>query len=294
MLCLPHSYPVKLVCHVHTQCTLRQVSTQVFGRHLFASKPLHLHCSEVQFDLKNMERLKEKLNALKNNAEAAEEREKESVEKFREFERIEEAKNEEKESLKRRICLLSSECARTEKQYSETKRKLDEFTRRAAEDNEARKALEEEDRVADEEIATLEQKVAEAKQYAAEMESKLTDEQRKFVATERELELSEQRLEINLRRVEDLEGDIEQCGKNLLQLEGKDMQAAERDEDYEEKVTFLENALNEAIQRYEELESKVGQQQRCADSLEFDIEHWQEKIEKVKAEYDNIVDLGND
>lgn len=282
-----------LVCHVHTQYTLRQRATQLWFRKAFLSFDSLITFLPF-FDLWTMNQLKEKLNAYKFNTEAAEERQKEAVEKCREVERCVEAKIEEKESLKRRMAILSNECTICEKQYSEKKKKLDEFLQRLAEDDEARKVLEEEDREADETISGMEEKVAESLQYAMEMENKLADAQRKLVVVERELHIADSRLETNKKRAKDLEGDIEQGGENLRKLEEKDAQSADRDEEYEKKIKFLEDQVSETIKRCEEAEMLVSTKERDSEQIERELTCVSDKINAVRAEFDNIADLGND
>ena len=241
-----------------------------------------------------MEALKTKLHALKNNTEAAEEREKEAIEQFREVELEVDAKTEEKESIKRRIQLLSRELVRIEEQYAEAKQKLDDFAMKTSENEEARKLLEEEDRVTDETLAEMEEKTAQARAFASEQENVLAETQRKFVVVERDLQLADNRLEANEKRAKALEADIEQGGENLRELEGKDAKCAERDEVHEEKIRFLEQQLSETVKRYEDAEMLVLTREREKEQVECDIDTVLERIERFKTEMDDIADLGND
>lgn len=241
-----------------------------------------------------MEMLKKKLNALKDNTEAAEEREKEAIEQCREVELAVDAKTEEKESIKRRIHLLSNELVKVEEQYAEAKKKLDDFTVKTLENEEARQVLEEEDSVTDETLAEMEDKAAQARTFASEQENLLSETQRKFVVVERELHLADNRLETNQKRAKALEGDIEQGGENLRELEGKDAQCAERDEIHEEKIRFLEQQLSETVKRYEDAEMLVLKREREKEQVEYDIDIVVERIGKVETEMEDIADLGND
>lgn len=239
-----------------------------------------------------MEALKKKLTGLQDNIEAAEEREREVKEQFRDLKIQLDAKLEEKESLRRTCQLATDELARTEEQYKITQTKLDEITEKKDADEEIRKVLEEVDRETEEKLVETEENADAAEKYAVEQEQKVAELSRKLVVVERDLQVVLERAEAGQKRVQELEARVEKGGVTLQELEGKDAAASEREEVTEEKISFIQEQLNQAIKRCEDADFLMQKRKQDKEQVECEIDQFMQKITDCKNEFDAIAALG--
>ena len=205
----------------------------------------------------NMSKVKSKLSTIKDKTEAEEDRKKNAEDLLREEEEKIEKFEEEIESFKRRIQLVLEHTERAEKACEVSGTKLDETKLKFQTEEEKRMELESTDRDNDDEITRLEAQITEENTRLEESQNKLDEVQQKLKVVETDLQKAIERGEKFEKRADHLETEATVKGETIRDLEDRDADAAEKEQDSEEKILFFQGLLDEANQRVEDAERKV-------------------------------------
>lgn len=238
-----------------------------------------------------MNKVKGKLQGIKDKIEKAEDREASANEQLREV--TEEAnKNEgEADSFRRRIVLVKDELAKISETLEEKTTRVNEVKRVAVEHENACKELEVIDRDSDERITALEETLQESIGTAKESEERLVEAKQKLKVILTEVEKARERAEILEGKANDLEDSISDIGNRLRQKESEDTVSAENEMDLNDKLMFVKTQLDDAIARAEEAERKLQPQEIIIDDLTQERDALESKINLIKQEFQKMQDM---
>ncbi|XP_015748610.1 PREDICTED: golgin subfamily A member 6-like protein 22 [Acropora digitifera] len=258
--------------------------------HLLSLCQHSLNPNSTMTDLR-MNKVKGKLQGIKDKIEKAEDREASANEQLREV--TEEAnKNEgEADSFRRRIVLVKDELAKISETLEEKTTRVNEVKRVAVEHENACKELEVIDRDSDERITALEETLQESIGTAKESEERLVEAKQKLKVILTEVEKARERAEILEGKANDLEDSISDIGNRLRQKESEDTASAENEMDLNDKLMFVKTQLDDAIARAEEAERKLQPQEIIIDDLTQERDALESKINLIKQEFQKMQEM---
>ncbi|EDO47561.1 predicted protein, partial [Nematostella vectensis] len=227
---------------------------------------------------------KEKMNAVKNAIDDAEDREAEAKYHLKEaLERGDKAE-ENIEGMIRRRKLLEDELARITASLDQATQQLFEKRNKTEEEQATEKELGHMELEIDEVLNERECQCKEALAIAEEKHQNYIDACRKHTKAQLDCDRAKERLEKAQERIESLEYDLHRAGETMVELEAKDEVASEREMEREEKIAFLQAELKKLVEREDIAEREVQKLQRIIDEECIEMEQIIEKKESVSKE----------
>ena len=235
-----------------------------------------------------MEKVKERLQKLKDGIELAEQRETDAKNGIKELEAKVDILGGEKTTLKSRINVVQAQFNKIQDRLKDSEEKL-EATLARTEDSEAIRQELAESEVDDfersDEVENALKAAAIAKESAAQL---VVESERKVVVLTGDLERVEERYETAMLRGDELKERLDGFKEEMYLLENKDRDASDRENVSEEKIKFLETQLREIMSTAETHERDVGKQERLHDTLHTEIQNWKDKREEIRHEMDVV------
>lgn len=242
----------------------------------------------------NMSKVKSKLSTIKDKTEAEEDRKKSAEDLLREKEDELDKSEEEIESFKRRIQLVLEHIERGEKACEVSSTKLDETKLKFQREEEMRMELESTDRDNDDEITRLESQITEENTRLEESQNKLDEALQKLKVVETDLQKAIERGDKFEKRADHLETEATVKGETIRDLEDRDADAAEKEQDSEEKILFFQGLLDEANQRIEDAERKVPPIELYMFELINETNDHAKKKKEMEDELKSMADFADD
>ncbi|XP_028415934.1 tropomyosin alpha-4 chain-like [Dendronephthya gigantea] len=241
-----------------------------------------------------MEKVKARINKLKQDIEDCEQQEANAKVALNEAKTRQEAAEMEKESFKRRLQILREEVKKTNERLAHKKELLNGLESKTAEHEIAVKNLENQEVEGDERLASLADQISRGKLEVDGYDTQYQEAQRKEVVLLSDLEKAELRFEQSSLRIEELMDTIRNTTNKIRDLEARESDQTQRETTNEEKMVFLSDQKKEAICRAESGERDTARLQRVIDTLGHDIKHWKDKTADVLAEIEDVNNMVED
>ncbi|KAK3730798.1 hypothetical protein QZH41_001154 [Actinostola sp. cb2023] len=241
-----------------------------------------------------MDKIKEKLTAMKDAIEQAEDRESDAQYNLRAVEERAAKAEENAESYKRRIALLTAELGKTEEKLEDNRDSLANLGNKIEQEQATERELGGLEIDTDEQLNETEMNVKEALARKDEKLRDLNDVSRKLTKTEYDVSRASERCDAAEAKIKESENELKSAGESMIKLEQKDEQASERETELDEKVSFLKGELKPKIECCEDAEQRARKLERYLDELTTDIDHFREKKSEVDKESGEILQLADD
>lgn len=241
-----------------------------------------------------MEKIRAKLNKIKEGIDLCEERELVAKNSLTEAKSRLEAAEIQKASFIRRITLLKKDMEKMNDSLETKKEQLDGLESKIAEDEIVVKSLENQEVEGDEKLETLNVMVKREQIEVEDYDLQCREASRKLQVLEKEVERAEGRYESNSIKVEMITESLVKLGSKIKSLEERESDQSERETDNEQKLAFLRDQEKEALVRAENAERDVARLGRVAESLILDIENWKNKKQDIIAEMSSVTSLADD
>jgi len=184
-------------------------------------------------------------------------------------------------ALKRRLALLEEETSRVKERLQENVQKCKTIETAGGENEDARKAGEARSFAAEEALENMESQLEEANEVAKMSNQKFEDAGRKLKVVEGDLERIVERAEEFESKGRELESHVREQESKVKETEAITIKNAECEENYENKITHLQDEFKTADTRAEFAE-------RSVDKLESTIDGLLEALMNEKVNYRNI------
>lgn len=234
--------------------------------------------------------IKEKMQKIKDDIDASEERELNARQLLKDAEAREQVHVNEAESMQRRITLLTQDLAKAVTMYEEVEEKLHNEVGKTNADEEVRRKLEDWELKGDEKIQELEERVKEKEDLLKEKAEILTEAERKEVVLKRDLEKAEVKGDTLEERVDKLTEMLTGAAMKVQSLEQGEDEIFEREDLNEEKIKFLEEQVKISGQTCEDAEREAQKLERICDQVQTEITHYNDLTEESKKEMTKIED----
>ena len=241
-----------------------------------------------------MEKIKARINKLKEDIDACEQQESESKGLLNEALTRLEAAETEKNSFRRRLQILQSEVAKTNDRLAERQERLDSLETKTAEHETAVKTLEDQEVEGDERLGTLSDQLKRGQIEVETYDTQWREAKRKEVVLVRDLEKAESRIEDSTARIDQLMKAITNATDQIKDLEAREYDQSERETLNEEKLAFLACQQKEVLGRAEAGERDAARLERIIAGLNEDIKNWKNKTEDVLAEIEDVNNMAED
>ena len=241
-----------------------------------------------------MEKIKARINKLKEDIDACEQQESESKGLLSEALARLEAAETEKNSFRRRLQILQSEVAKTNDRLAERQERLDSLETKTAEHETAVKNLEDQEVEGDERLGTLSDQLKRGQIEVENYDTQWREAKRKEVVLVQDLEKAESRIEDSTARIDQLMKAITNATDQIKDLEAREYDQSERETLNEEKLAFLASQQKEVLGRAEAGERDAARLERIIAGLNEDIKNWKNKTEDVLAEIEDVNNMAED
>lgn len=241
-----------------------------------------------------MDKIKAKVNYLKESIDACDEREKKAKADLKEATARYEAAEADKRSFKRRQEILEVEVQKTNERLAEKREKLNNLEAKTAADEEAVKDLESQEVQGDEKIVSLADMIKRGQLEAEDYEMQWSEAKRKKAVLLSDINKTESRLQESTLRIEELMETINYASSKIKVLEAREYDQTERENENEQKLAFLSQQEKEAMVRMENAERDATRLARVVDGLQSDIRNWKNKTSSVLAEIDEMNSMADD
>ncbi len=189
-------------------------------------------------------------------------------------------------SLSRRVLLIEEEVERSEERLAKAITNLAKQSIRADIAVKMRQQLENMNTANEEQCDKLECQLKEDKFTLAESERKYDDIARKLHGKEEEMQRSEERCQLGEQKIINLEEELRVVGQNLQQLEVSEEKALKREENYQNQLKSLTDALKGAENREENAVMNIQRLNIRIDQVEEDLLSEKMKIKHVSDDLD--------
>jgi len=234
-----------------------------------------------------------KFDAYRDNIEKADDRASDANYQLKSAEERAAKYEEEADSYKRRIALLTDEFNKTQEKLEGNQYLLAHLGDKIKREQGTGKELEGIELETDDQLSDLEFKVKEALTRMEEKVREYNEICRKLTKTEYDLGRAQERCEKAEEKVEESEDNLKSAAESQTKLEQKDEEASEREGEQEEKIAFMEGELKPIIESCEEFEERERKLERYLDELTMDIDNWREKKDGVEQEMEEIKNLAD-
>lgn len=238
-----------------------------------------------------MDKVREKMQALKDKIEEAEERELMAKAEMKDAEARAYQHESDLDSMQNRMALIEKDLAKTTKQLDEKREKLEQLENKQEEDSEVVRKLEGVELDGDERLIELEEMLKEATAQADQFDHRNIEIIQKLQQTESELAKQRARADAAEALLEKLQTSVDEAGDNLKNLEMKDSNASQWEAETEEKIQFLEEQLKEILAQAEDTERRCAPLERTLDEHSVQIEEFRRKKEEVEKEMEEMAEL---
>lgn len=241
-----------------------------------------------------MIKLKEKMNAIRDAIELADDRE--TTAKFELKSALERCTTAEEDiaSHRRRLELLKAELEKTNQSLDEAKASLESLDSKIKLDQEAEKELGDNELETDGELAGMELKCKEAIELRDQRLRDVTDVSRKRTKVEYDLDKELEKLEVFEAKIKENEENLKTAGEKMVVLNQKDELAANRETDQEEKIEFMKEELKPFEERYDSAVERQGKLERYLDEITLEYDDYIEKKQSIQDEMDEIQKIAED
>ena len=241
-----------------------------------------------------MEKVKARINKLKEDIEACEKRESESKALLSEANvRLESAESE-TNSFRRRLKILQGEVTKTNERLAERQERLNTLESKTAEHEIAVKSLEDQEVEGDERLGTLSDEIKRGQVEVETYDTQWREAIRKEVVLLNDVEKADSRFQENSSRIEHLMKAINNASAQIKDLEAREDDQSERDTLNEEKLAFLAEQYKEVLIKAEAGERDAARLERIIAGLEADIQNSKNKTADVIAEIDEVNNMVED
>jgi chromosome segregation ATPase len=242
----------------------------------------------------NLVKIKDKLNAMRDAVEVAEDRESDAKNNLRLANERAAKAEEDADSYKRRLELLRKELDKNLDKVQENKDSLTNLHDKIEQEQATEKELGGLELDTDEQLNDIEVKAKDALTRQDEKLRDLNDISRKLTKTELDLSRSTDRVDKAEARITEMNHELKNAGDSMSKLESKDEEASEREGVQEEKIEFLQGELKVLVERFEVSDRDGRKLERTLDELSMDLENFKEKKAKVDNEFNEISNAVDD
>ena len=241
-----------------------------------------------------MEKIKTRINKLKEDIDACEQKECESNALLKEANARLEAAETEKSSFRRRIKIIQDELAKTKERLAEKTERLDSLEMKTAEHETAVKNLENQEVEGDERMGTLSDQLKRGQIEVETYDTQWREAKRKEKVLLNDLEKAGCRYEEGCMRCDQFLKAINNATEQIKDLEAREYDQSERENLRAEKMTFLADQQKEALTRAEAAERDTARLKRILTGLDLDIKNWHNKTADVRAEIEEVNNMADD
>lgn len=243
----------------------------------------------VSKTLKNMEKLREKRQAMQEQLEEIEEREMLAKKKLNWLEEITGKNTTEAETLRRSCKLTEYNLDKTEDMLDHKIASLKEASVKRDKEDQIIKVLEQRDLEIDEEISRFEPKVKQAIYRADEAEMKYHEAVRKLSLAESERNKVIGRRNLKENQVQELQTSLKNAGRQIHRLEISEEKSGDREDDYFRRCRHLTECVSHCLMRAEEAERRVKMLQTRKDNVEEEKNTYEKNFAMMKRELDETL-----
>jgi len=241
-----------------------------------------------------MERVKAKIDGMKQKIDEAEERETQAKHALKDREEKLKKTEEDGKSYLSRICLLKAESEKVATQLQEKEKLLGIAEGNLNQTHFDRRRLEDLEIEGDETIDKLQNRFQECWRKKEEAEGLCENFERRLALAEHEYRKVVKKCEEKEKYMYDLESTYETISTQLKKLEQRDLEATDREDEMEDKAKYLEALIKERMHQLEECERKIVTLERLRDDREDERIKFREKLEVVLEERRKIESMADE
>jgi len=191
--------------------------------------------------------------------------------------------------LQKRITTIEEEFEKIEEKLAKAITNLAEASHSADENERARKSLASRNQADKERIAQLEKQITEFGSCAEESDKRYDDVSGKISVMEVDLERTEERADSAEFKLLELAEELKVVGNNMRSLEVSEQEAKSREEGQAEQIREMGDRLKDADERAELGERTIAKLQKECDRLEDELLTEKEKYKNISEELEQTV-----
>ncbi|XP_046856332.1 tropomyosin-2-like [Xenia sp. Carnegie-2017] len=235
-----------------------------------------------------MEKIKARINKLKEDIEQCEQDELNARALLVEAKQRQEAAENEKTSFERRIKMLTEELAKTKERLADKEKQLGSLETKTAEHEVAVKNLESQEVEDDEMLLSLSNEVKRWELDYATYDEQWREAKCKEAVLQKDLKKAESRYEDSSERIKQFLKVINSTSEEIKDLEAREYDQTEREKVNEEKLLFLTNHLKETLVREDAAERDALRLDRIKNCLEDEMKNCKNKIEGIRIQMEDV------
>ncbi|XP_031553460.1 uncharacterized protein LOC116290544 [Actinia tenebrosa] len=238
---------------------------------------------------KNMEKLREKRQAMQEQLEEIEKREMLAKKKLNWLEEISGKNKTEAETLRRSCSLTEYNLDKTEDLLDQKIASLKSALVKRDKEDQIIKVLEQRDLEIDEEISRFEPKVKQAIHRADEAEMKYHEAVRKLSLAESERNKVIGRRNAKENQVQALQTSLKNAGRQIHRLAISEEKSGDREDEYFRRCRHLTECVSHCLMRAEEAERRIKMLQNRKDNLEGEKKTYEKNLAMMRRELDETL-----
>lgn len=235
-----------------------------------------------------MDKIKARINKLKQDIDVCEERESIAKGLLSEANARLDAAETEKNSFKRRLLIVKGEVAKTNERLYEKQNRLSGLESKTAEHEMAVKNLEDQEVEGDEMLGSLSDQLKRGQIEVETYDTQWREAKRKEAVLLNELDKAQSRFKESSARIEHFMKCIANTTDLIKDLEARESDQSERDTLNEEKSAFLTEQLKVAHLRVEAGERDGARLERIITKLKSDQKTWKLKTEDIYIQREEL------